>query len=47
MTHESVIAPYGEPGARLPWEFVPNMQEECLEFKKLDKMYPVNCEQAQ
>ena len=43
MTEESVLAPYGD---RHPWEFIPNMEQECLEFRLLDKMYQINCYQA-
>ena len=35
MTEEQVIEPYGEPDSRLPWEFIPNMEEKCLEFFKV------------
>jgi len=43
MTKESVLAPYSD---RNPWEFIPNIEQECLEFRLLDKMYPINCFQA-
>jgi len=46
MTDESVLAvPEGQE-SRVPWLFVPNMELKCLEFKKVEPMYPVNCEQA-
>ena len=34
--------------SRLPWDFVPNLKDECLEFEKIsdEKLYPINCEQA-
>jgi len=46
MTDESVIIEPEGYESRKPWEFRPNMEEECLEFKKLEEMYPVDCENA-
>ena len=43
MTDESVILEPEGLGSRAPWEFRPNMEEECLEFNKLSEMYPVDC----
>lgn len=40
------MVPPGAEEDRLPWEFIPNMEEDCLEFKKLEDLYNVNCEQA-
>ena len=42
MTHEKVIS---EPvGDRAPWEFIPNMENESLEFVKQNEMYEINLE---
>jgi len=28
------------------WEFIPNMELNCLQFVELQEMYPVDCENA-
>jgi len=43
MTDQSVIeVPEGQD--RQLWEYIPNMDQQCLQFKLLKEMYPVNCE---
>jgi hypothetical protein len=44
MTDESVIFEPEGYQSRAPWEFRPNMQQECLEFEKLQEIYPINGE---
>lgn len=44
MTDESVMVEPEGLESRGQWEFQPNLEEECLEFKKLTEMYPVDCE---
>jgi hypothetical protein len=45
MTDQSVIE-LPEDQDRELWEFIPNMEKECLQFKVNKEMYPVDCDQA-
>lgn len=40
------MVPPGAEEDRLPWEFYPNVEQECLEFRKLDDLCKVNLQQA-